>query len=289
VRVFLACSSVLRLMAECTAHPHTSLNLPAVSSISLDPILFTQVPALDTVQQRLLSFVDASTLTDKSQTRTSLTNFIFPWLKTRFAVTPKGAAVAPAPPAVAQAFSQAAASLISTLPVASLFPLLDIWRLALLDAGIAGSTLTQLVALLTKISEAEPPRPTLLTLLRLLANALAVPSVARALLKTDARGALTRVLVQTLLHTDRLVRVAAASTAFNAAAWVQRGRVALVRGERGDASGETEEDGDWAVEVVSAVVEAVGTEEESEDVGTCCVVLPCAARGADGWRVQCTG
>jgi hypothetical protein len=39
-------------------------------------------------------------------------------------------------------------------------------------------------------------------------------------------GGLTSVLVQMLLHWDRLVRVAAVSLAFNASAWVQWGHVA---------------------------------------------------------------
>jgi hypothetical protein len=39
-------------------------------------------------------------------------------------------------------------------------------------------------------------------------------------------------LVQTLLHQDRLVCVAAASLAFNVGAWVQRSRVARSRVKR---------------------------------------------------------
>ena len=38
-------------------------------------------------------------------------------------------------------------------------------------------------------------------------------------------------LVQTLLHHDRLVRVAAASLASSVGAWVQRDRVAMIKGE----------------------------------------------------------
>jgi len=38
------------------------------------------------------------------------------------------------------------------------------------------------------------------------------------------------VLIQTLLHQDRLVRVAAASLAFNVGAWVQKGRIARIKG-----------------------------------------------------------
>ena len=77
-------------------------------------------------------------------------------------------------------------------------------------------------------------------------------------------------LVQTLLHQDRFVRVAAASLAFNVGAWVQRGRVARTKGGREevvDGIRADEEDGEWEVELVSAVVEALAGEEEREDAG----------------------
>ena len=43
---------------------------------------------------------------------------------------------------------------------------------------------------------------------------------------------LTTMLVQTLLHQDRLVRVTAASLGFGVGAWVQGGRVARINGKR---------------------------------------------------------
>ena len=58
-------------------------------------------------------------------------------------------------------------------------------------------------------------------------------------------------LVQTLLHEDRVVRVAAASLAITF--WVQKGRVGRIKGAR-------EEDGEWEVELVSAVAEALAGE-----------------------------
>ena len=164
--------------------------------------------------------------------------------------------------------------MVQGLSVASLFPFLDIWRLAILDPAVAQATLSPLTSLLAKIAAlVDPaPRPTLLTLLRLLSNALGA-SLARSLLAPGAKGktALTNVLVGTLLHSDRLVRVAAASVAFNTAAWIQRGRVARVRGGgdggKVDGATEAEEDVEWEVEIVNAIVEAIKNEQESEDVG----------------------
>jgi hypothetical protein len=83
--------------------------------------------------------------------------------------------------------------------------------------------------------------------------------------------------VQTLLHQDRLVRVAAASLAFNVGAWVQRAGLLGPRGreEAVDGIRKDEEDGEWEVELVSAVVEALAGEEESEDAGE--LYISCAS------------
>ena len=65
--------------------------------------------------------------------------------------------------------------------------------------------------------------------------------------------------MRTLLHSNRLVRAAAVSLAFNVGAWVQKGRVAMVKGEEDaavDGIRPGEEDGEWEVELVSAITEA---------------------------------
>jgi hypothetical protein len=57
--------------------------------------------------------------------------------------------------------------------------------------------------------------------------------------------------------------------AFNVGAWVQKGRVARVKGGADAVDGirASEEDGECEVELVSAVAEALANEEESEDAG----------------------
>jgi hypothetical protein len=103
-------------------------------------------------------------------------------------------------------------------------------------------------------------------------------------------------LVQTLLHQDRLVRVAAASLAFNVGAWVQKGRIARIKGSDAVVDGirAGEEDGEWEMELVSAVAEALGSEEESEDAGESGVPLLLTrdflhGRGGDGDKVADVG
>ncbi len=226
------------------------------------------MPALDTVRDKLVSFIDSTpSVQNSSVLKDDLTQTMFPWLKQRYAEKSKATATSPE---VVAAFGRTVTALATELPAASLFPLLDVWRLAILEPTIAQVTLAPLVQVLssTNKSVASSPRATLLTLLRLASNSLGT-SLSRSLLSdVRARAALTGVLVQALLHPDRLVRVAAASLGFNVGAWVQKGRITRARGED-EVNGlrEGEEDGEWEVELVSAVAEALANEEESEDAG----------------------
>lgn len=248
------------------------------------------MPALDTVHDKLVSFADGvPSLANSSKIKDDLAKEIFPWLKQRYVEKSK----APTGSAVVAAFGRTIAALVADLPAGSMFPLFDVWRLAILEPTIAQVTLTPLVKVLTLYGESvsTSPRATLLTLLRLASNALGSSTLSRSLLvpagAQEARAALTSVLVQTLLHQDRLVRVAAASLAFNVGAWVQRGRVARMKGEEVvDGIRADEEDGEWEVELVSAVAEALAGEEESEDAGE--FFLYKSARDDDGTLTEPT-
>lgn len=221
------------------------------------------------MHDKLVSFIDSTPSVQNSTVlKDDLTRTMFPWLKQRYAEKSKATATSPE---VVAAFGRTVTALAAELPAASLFPLLDVWRLAILEPTIAQATLAPLVQVLSSTNEsvASSPRATLLTLLRLTTNGLGT-SLSRSLLASDdrARAALTGVLVQTLLHPDRLVRVAAASLGFNVGAWVQKGRIARARGDDVvNGLREGEEDGEWEVELVSAVAEALANEEESEDAG----------------------
>lgn len=65
------------------------------------------------------------------------------------------------------------------------------------------------------------------------------------------------------------MRTAAASLAFNVAAFLQKGRVDRVRDT---ARAPEDEDEDWEVEMVSAIVEALDREKGNEEVGQCYAV-----------------
>ena len=193
-----ATSDQVLMIEFLTAHPQVSLGLPSISSLSTEPILFTQVPALDTVHDKLAFFVDGvPSLADPSKNNGDLTQEIFPWLKQRCVEKWK----APTSLAVGAAFGRTMAALAADLPIALMFPLFDIWRLAIFEPTIAQATLTPLVKVLASNSESisSSPRVILLTLLHLIINALGTPSLSRLLLlpagAQDAWGALTSVLV----------------------------------------------------------------------------------------------
>ncbi|PIL22395.1 hypothetical protein GSI_15083 [Ganoderma sinense ZZ0214-1] len=269
-------------------HPHTKLSLPAVEALSMNPILFQQVPPLDTVSNKLVASIDAaSSSPDMQAVKKALTTAVLPYLKSRFPDTKTGGKkpAVPATPQLLTSFSATTKTLVATLSPAQLFPLVDMWRLAAVDDSAAANWLAiatnpdpdVLQLLLDKaleVLDASDPmqksagRSYILTVLRLLANGFAHPALARALLSRTGPGGkrvqVTRVVVATLLYEDAAVRTAAASLAFDVAAALQKSRVDRLRG--GAALVAVEEDEEWEAELVSAVLEALSQEIQSEEV-----------------------
>ncbi|KAG6834078.1 hypothetical protein H0H93_012111, partial [Arthromyces matolae] len=182
----------LLLFQAFPPHPHSSLSLPAVQALSLNPILFSQVPVIDTVLSKLSTFIDSatwptSTTPTPSQVKQSLTTVVAPYLKSRFSSPPPSKPPS-ATPAVLASWSQATTALSSILPVESLFPLVDLWRLALLDPAVGSWAATapapsnpitifidKATTTLQQTNSTSNPRNYLLTTLRLLSNTFATP------------------------------------------------------------------------------------------------------------------
>jgi hypothetical protein len=181
--------------------------------------------------------------------------------KQRYEQKPK----APTSLALVAAFGRTIAALVADLPAGSMFPLFDIWRLAIprrLEPAIAQVTLTPLVKVLTLNSESFL---SFLTLLRLAINALGT-SLPRSLLPQEAQGEVRAALTSVLARADAS---ASGSTRVRGSCQLgmQKGRVARIKGEEVvDGIRESEEDGEWEVELVSAVAEALAG-EESEGAG----------------------
>lgn len=181
-----------------------------------------------------------------------------------------------ATPGLLVPWARVTATLADALQLSELFPLVDMWRLALLDpsasswcASLAIKDSPDPIAIflakaISALATSDAPRNYILTILRMLSNAFSNPALTRALLSGQTRKDVTILVVTTLLHDDAAVRTAAASLAFNVAAYLQKGRVDKVSSSGVEGM---EEDGDWEVEMVSAVTEAIDREKGSEEVG----------------------
>ncbi|PPQ86324.1 hypothetical protein CVT25_005625 [Psilocybe cyanescens] len=278
----------LLLFQAFPPHPHTSTSMPAVQALSMNPIIFSQVPSIDTVLAKLSSFIDEqptwpeSSKQSKADVKAVLSRTVQPYLKSRFQPpTPATNPLPSATPSTLTAWGQTSALLASALPVESLFPLVDMWRLAFHDPAVGAwaATLTTTTsatdpirvflpkAISTQDTASKGARNYTLTVLRLLCNAFSNAALAQSLLRNnESRGKISDLLVPSLLHSDPLVRTASASLAFDIAAVLQKERVESVRTGKGIRAESEEYLADWEIEIVSAVIEAVDREKENEEV-----------------------
>jgi len=217
------------------------------------------------VLTKVTEFIDAapswSGPTTKEATKQILAKNIIPYLKARGSSLPSTISFEP--------WKDATTSLATNLSAGELFPVADMWRVALLEPAVCGWSATKIgpeSPIFVLLSKAEgAPRNYTLTLLKMISNAFANKVIARELL-ISSRSSITALIVAALLHDDATVRLAAASLAFNMAAHLQRLRVEKVRGNvEGDDVGENE---DWDVEMTSALLEVIEREKANEEIGT---------------------
>lgn len=281
------------------AHPHAGMSFPIVRGISLQPILFSQVPAWDAALGKLVSFIESAGQSSEfnlSDAKTVMSTKVIPFLQARFPgpgqLSPPSAASAS--PQLLTQWTSLTVALSKVLPPPELFPLVDFWRLGLLDNDLSVWVAAEAAARKTDVTQIllneaigvldttfPNPRNLILTTIRLLANCFTNASLARHLLdpspgvfissrSLSPRQNLTALLIPALLHGDALVRTAAASLTFNLAAHYQRPLIeAQKNGKRGETMTDnaSEGQGDWEMEIVSAVLEALEREKQSEDVG----------------------
>ena len=246
------------------AHAHAKLQLPKLRALSTAPILFEQKPNFEAALAKLETFSAGSTSALKPVSGT--------------------APSALSPAQTSQVLSTVHSLVSSSLAPAQFFPLLDILKYLILDPKIATlaaetpvasdgqSLLPFLLARLSRPeqsqeqeSEPEPeqgglPKPTLITLLRLLCNALSSPILADSLLKnTGVRADVTQIVVKALLASDNGVRTCAGSLAFSVAGWQRKQRRDWVDVDE-HPDGDHEE---FEVELCTAVLEALDRETDA--------------------------
>jgi len=155
--------------------------------------------------------------------------------------------------------------------------MIDLWRLLVLDPATETWVASQpnfdqhplsLLLASTEYTVASSSRNYILTILRLFANIFASPLIAQRLVLGSQKQKLTALIIQTLLHDDAVVKNASASLIFNYSAALQKSRVDFAIGTtmRGT-SIPIDEDEDWEVEMVSAIIEALRRAKENEEFG----------------------
>lgn len=253
------------------AHPHEKLRLPTLRKLthSLAPVTYQAVPALPALSAKLSTFFAANTSPSLLEpTAATLTKRVIAHIATLPA--PPSAPTTPLSPGLADAWKAATLNALAVLPTEAWFPVLDLWRIGLARDGarlapafaaILSSVLSTVASPALLDSPDGITKPVLLTALRLVSNALPFDSLVGALLSPDGgnREATTRLVVRALLDADKGVRSAGAGLA-----WSLVGRVWQ---QRKKDSGEMVGGEEWEVEVACAVLEALGREEESVEVG----------------------
>ncbi|PVF95020.1 DUF862-domain-containing protein [Serendipita vermifera] len=253
-------------------HLHSKLPLPLLRGTDLKPILFQQVPKLDALSTKLLSIIDSLEVpapqkaTWKSNVST-MKSYIGERLPNKTSTTT---------PANISEWVNTTAELSKLITPASIFPLIDLWRLALLlpdvTSHLCSTTISPIPALLKIAAEApngSENKNLHITTLKLACNIFANSTLVRLVLSrsspqgAEAREALTLLLVNNLLSELENVREAAASLAFNIATFLQKPLMeALERGMTGQMpKDEIVDDWDWRIELLSAVIEAIGREK----------------------------
>jgi hypothetical protein len=258
-------SKVETFLEECfPRHKHRRVYMPAMEHLPIDPIRSSTIPNYAALLGKLEGFAGGA---DGVRV-----------LKERAVPLLEGKVSGEAErKAVYAEWTQATASLLGSLKAEETFPVVDLWRVALLQPALVAlltvaisptspglepvSPILSLAAATLQSKGADTPKPFLLTVLRTLTNLLASLPLANLILGSPStnQSNLVSILVDSLLHSDAAVRTAAGGLAINIANW--RHRSAKATGTPAEETGEQ----DWEVEVLSALVEAIGNEAD-EDV-----------------------
>ena len=229
-------------------HPHTLLRLPTLQRLHKTPVTYTKTPPIE----KLIAKMGTS---GSDPAVGALKDFV----KTR---QQSGAVEAPLPnlPAVSTFISKS----FQTLPPGSLFPIVDLFRLALVDPRVSGyyaeDASESVFKILSTVNRLDTRCPYQLRIVTLhMACNLFTSQLfpIKLFLEPTYSIPLFQLVTSSLLDNEHPpVRVAASSLAFNMAASNHQQRV------QGDADSLPEGS---QVELVASLLEAMGRERESKD------------------------
>lgn len=279
----------LMLFEVYPPHPHARLSKPlrSLSALPSRPHLYSSIPNLSSLLQKIdatlaqhpsKSFAERA---DLQVARKTIASSWIPWLEST-----RNSTAARLPPSSLPTESTAVAKqLAAALPVDSLFPVLDLYRLSALQESFVAATfrnptaadrkdvngMTRLLSLVSELAFKNEwttsHRPLLLTAARLLTNlAASTPFVEVIESHENVRSLVLELTTSLLLCPDASVRSAAATVAFNLAHhqhaeradWINRDPQAPPM--LGSRLGET-----WESELASALLQAITNESESEE------------------------
>jgi len=234
---------------------------------------------MDALSAKLVGTIDGTELPaeQKVSLQTTIAKQMIPYLQTRLANNAASSSINKDCSSLVTTWASMTVQVSQAVSPPSLFPLVDLWRLALLVPEVANhlstSPTSPLLALLKtaadSVTSAESKNLTL-TALRLACNIFSNATLTRRMLVRTPysdgsvpRDVLTSLLIPALLSDASNVRVAAASLAFNVSAFLQTPLMtSFNKGQTGQVNIEDGvDDLDWIVELLSAVVEAIGRED----------------------------
>ena len=229
-------------------HPHTLLRLPTLQRLHKTPITYTKIPPMEKLIAKMGtsgSDLAVGTLKDFVTTRQQ-----------------SGAVEAPLPdlPAVSVFMSTS----FQHLPPESLFPIVDLFRLALVDPRVSGyyaedasETVFRILNTVNRLDTSCPYQLRIVTI-HMACNLFTSPLFPiKLFLEPSYSTPLCQLVTSSLLDNEHLaVRVAASSLVFNIAASNHQQRM------QGNANILPESS---QVELIAGLLEAIGRERESKD------------------------
>lgn len=230
-------------------HPHTNMKLPTLQRLHRKPVTYTKIPPLDKLIKKLGPL-------STNESINALKDFIA--ARDKF-----GAAESPLPSLPAT--SEFIMSSLNDLEPSSLFPIVDLFRLALVDPRVSGyfaeeSSHATVTACLHRISilGEDCPYPLRIVTLQMACNLFTSQLFPPQLLGNSAvSGPLVQLVTSSLLDTSHPpICVAAASLAYNIAAFNHLQRL--------DGTGDVLPEG-AQVELMASLLEALGRTVETKD------------------------
>ena len=192
------------------AHPHALLRMPTLQRPHRTPVTYTKVPPID----KLVAKIGPSA---SDPAVSALKEFV---------TSRQGSGAVDAPLPSLPDLSAFILKSLQTLPPENLFPLIDLFRVALVDARLSGyfaeDSASTILSILNKVIELDSSCPYTLRIvtLHMACNLFTSQLFPPKLLADDALSTpLIQLVTSSLLDTEHSpVRVAAASLAFNIAA-----------------------------------------------------------------------